>query len=93
MDCEKALKSGMIIATLFVAIILTVQYQQAQAADDENFFSSIGAAINAGRDAGEEDARNGNDRDLDCPNALDVPACLAYDDGYYKAYDAVKLVG
>jgi hypothetical protein len=39
MDCEKALRSGMIIAT------------------------------------------------------LDVPACLAYDDGYYKAYDAVKLVG
>lgn len=83
---QKYLIAGILIAS-FLAIgqHFAIQEREVQAADDSNFFSDVGNAINAGRDAGEEDAEAG--RIANCDGGI------AFCQGYYEAYNAEKLVG
>jgi hypothetical protein len=64
---------------------------QVKAANDENLFSQLGDAQNAGRDAGEADARAGYDKNPNCQGGMGY--CAAYNWGYDEGYNAVKLVG
>ena len=79
------------VLAIFTTATIAFSQQQAQAADGGNFFSDVGQAISDGRQAGEYDAENGNSRSANCSGG--IAYCIAFNDGYYDAYDAEMMVG
>ena len=82
MDRSKALKSGIIIATLFVAIILTVQQQQVQAMN----------AGEAGYAQGKNDKQNGQEHNARCPDGITDAQCALYRAGYDAGWVATSII-
>jgi hypothetical protein len=99
MECKKALKSGIIAVTLFVAAFLTTQQQQVQASDARNteenrgLLGNFDQGVRDGRAAGASDQRNGYTYNSICPGSQFAEYCVGWGIGYNDGYRSAERIG